>query len=264
MPFKFLPAADDWEKALGAVKVKPDSALSKALAESFKVDSDQPEKRYAMLPKIQKLATDFKKSKDVVAAGPKAAQVVQDLIDVIPSVRRTLEQTIKDLKSNAACEIDVQFMVHDWNKKSFQYGECFAEFESPGMPTIRRNGKLSASGMSINDIKLRSLGTVSLMVVPGGSMPRIEGTSKYEFKPGQKLMQFKGVQMVKKQKVRAKSGYEAIKKFGLKGSVGLDFKVVSGGAELTEDSEYKHAYEDEIEFEIEAGLPTFESFEQTR
>ena len=98
MPFKFLPAPDDWEKALAGVKVKPDSALSKALEESWKTDSDQPAKRMAVLPKIQKLAMDFKKSKNVTAGGPNAIKLVQDLIDVIPVVRKNCEQAINDFK----------------------------------------------------------------------------------------------------------------------------------------------------------------------
>jgi hypothetical protein len=56
------------------------------------------------------------------------------------------------------------------------------------------------------------------------------------------------------------------KKFGFKGSVGVEFKVVSVGGEATKESEYKDGYEQEVEWEIEAGFPTFpkESFEQTK
>ena len=55
--------------------MKPDSALSKALDESFELSADDLAKRLAVLPKILRLATDFKKSKEVVAAGPGAAKV---------------------------------------------------------------------------------------------------------------------------------------------------------------------------------------------
>ncbi len=263
MPFKFLPAPDDWEKSCDAVKVKPDSALSKALDESWRLGADQPAKRLAVLPKILKLATDFKKSKGVVAAGPNAVKLVQELIDVIPVVRKEREQEVKEFQASGACEIDVQFIITDWNGKSFEYATGYVAFESPGLPTIRKNGKLSANGLSINDIKLRPIGTVSLTVDPG-SAQSIEGSRAYEFKPGQKLMQFKAVQHVKTHKTKAKSLNEATKKFGLKGSVGAEFKVVSVNLERSEDSEYKKAYEDEVEWEIEAGVPTFLKFEQTK
>ena len=62
MGFKFLPTKDVWEKALATVNVKPDQAPSKALSEWFRVDADQPAKRLATLPNINKLASEFKKS----------------------------------------------------------------------------------------------------------------------------------------------------------------------------------------------------------
>lgn len=263
MPFKFLPAQDNWEKALAAVKVKPDSALSKALDESFKLGADQPAKRLAILPRILKLATDFKKSKEVVAAGTGAVKLIQELIDVIPVVRREREQEVKEFQKNGACEIDVQFLISDWNGKSFEYGTGYVEFESPGLPIIRKNGKLSASGLSVNDIRLRPSGTVSLMVDPGAA-EAIQGSTTYEFKPGQKLMQFKAMQHVKTRKTKAKSLSEATDKFGLKGSVGVEFKIVSVGGEVSKESEYKRGFEDEVEWEIESGVPTFKSFTQTK
>jgi len=263
MSFKFLPAQDNWEKALAAVKVKPDSALSKALDASFKLGADQPAKRLAVLPKIQKLASDFKKSKEVVAAGPNAVKLVQELIDVIPVVRREREQEVKEFQSSGACDIDVQFVITDWNGKSFEYATGYVAFESPGLPTIRKNSKLSSNGMSINDVKLRPVGTVSLTVDPG-SAASIEGTTEYSFKPGQKIMQFKAVQHVKTHKTKAKSVKEATNKSGLKGTAGVEFKVVSVGGEVTKESEYKDGYEDEVEWEIEAGVPTFKSFIQTK
>lgn len=262
MPFKFLPAQDNWEKALAAVKVKPDSALSRALDESFKLGADEPAKRLAVLPKIQKLASDFKKSKEVVAAGPNAVKLVQELIDVVPVVRKARELEIKEFQKSGVCEIDVQFVVTDWNGKSFEYATGYATFESPGLPAINKNGKMTASGLGLNDVKLRPSGTVSLMVATGSMT--VEGSTSYEFKPGQKVMQFEAVQMVKMHKTRAKSMSEATDKFGLKGSVGVEFKIVKVDGEVSQESEYKRGYEDEVEWEIESGVPTFKPFKQTR
>jgi hypothetical protein len=263
MPFKFLPAQDDWEKALAAVKVKPDSALSKALDESFKLSADEPAKRLAVLPRIQKLASDFKKSKEVVAAGPGAAKLVQELIDVIPVVRRERESEIKEFQKSGVCEIDVQFIATDWNGKSFEYAKAFAVFESPGMPKITKQGQMSSNGLNLNDVKLRPIGTVSLTVYLG-SGDSIEGSRPYEFKPGQKIMQFKAVQHVKTHKTKAKTVKEVADKFGFKGSVGIEWKIIKVGGEKTTESEYKNGYEDEVEWEIEAGVPTFLKFDQTR
>lgn len=263
MLFKFLPAQDSWEKALAAVKVKPDAALSKALDESFKLGADQPAKRLAVLPKILKLATDFKKSKEVVAAGPGAAKVVQELIDVIPAVRKEREQEIKDFRKGGACEVDAQFIITDWNGKSFEYAMGYVTFEPADMPKINKNGKLSASGLNISNVTLTPRGMVALSVDPGSAMA-IEGSTGYELKPGHNFMQFKAVQHVKTHKTKAKSLGEATSKSGLKGSVGVEFKVVSVGGEVTRESEYKNGYEEEVEWEIEAGVPTFKAFEQTK
>lgn len=259
MPFKFLPAPDDWEKALAAVKVKPDSALSKVLDESWKTGADQPAKRLALLPKILKLATDFKKSKVVVAAGANAAKVVQDLIDVIPVVRKEREKEVIELQKTGACQIDVQFNIKDWTNKSFESATGYVEFESPGLPTIRKIAKLSASGMSIDNVTLRPKGMVGLRVDTGSRS--IEGSADYEFKPGQDMMRFTAVQHHKTHKTKSKSAFEAVKKFGLKGSLGVEIKVFSAGVEKSSDSEYKEVYESEVEWEIEEGLPTFKTFE---
>lgn len=262
MPFKFLPAPDDWEKSCDAVKLKPDTALSKALDESWKLGADQPAKRLAVLPKILKLATDFKKSKDVVAAGPKAVKLVQDLIDVIPVVRKEREQEVKKFQEKQACEIDVQFKIIDWRGKSFEYATGYVEFEGAGLPMVRKNSKLTANGLSFDKVTLRPDGMVSLTVDPGANQS-ITGTTKYNFKPGQKVMQFEAVQHFTTHKTKSRSLNEATKKFGLKGSVGVEFKVVSVTVEGSKESEYKDVYEDEVEWVIEAGIPTFLQFKQT-
>lgn len=263
MPFKFLPAQDNWEKALAGVKVKPDAALSKALADSFKVNTDELSKRLAMLPKIQKLATDFKKSKEVTAAGPNAAKLVQELIDVIPSVRKDCEAAIKAFAAKGACEIDVQINIEDWNGQSFEYATGYATFTSPGLPTVNKIGKLSGHGLDLEAVKLRPEGGGLNLRVSTGSR-WIEGHADYEFKRGQKMIQFKAVQLVKKQKTKAKTLNDVTQKFGLEGTVGVEFKVLSVGGKATKESEYKQGYEDEVEWELEFGFPTFQPFTQTK
>ncbi|HUR27385.1 MAG TPA: hypothetical protein VM509_04310 [Planctomycetota bacterium] len=260
MGFDFLPAADNWEKACVAVKVKPDKVLSKALADSFSVNTDQPEKRLAMLPKIHKLASDFKKSKPVVEAGPPAAKLVGDLIDVIPKVKKKLEGDIQAFKKNCAVEVGVQIIVVDWNGKPFEYAKGFATFESPGVPTINATGTLSANGLKIDKVKLRPTGTVSLMVSTGSRT--INGVTDYELKPGKNLMKFKAIQHFKSHKTMAKSVDEVKKKFGFKVNAGIEWKIVKVGGEKTNESEYNEAREEAVEWEIEEGMPTFKEFKQ--
>lgn len=262
MPFKFLPAPDDWEKALAGVKLKPGKDLSKVLEEHWKIDADQPARRLALLPKIQKLAADFKKSKEVVAAGPSAAKLVQELIDVIPAVRKEREAEIREFQKTGVCAIDVQFHLTDWNGQSFEYATGYATFESPGLPTVNKNGKLSGHGLSLNDVQLRPEGSVSLRVSTGSRT--VEGSCDYEFKPGAKLLRFEGVQLAKTHKTKATSQREAIDKFGLKGKVGVEFKFLSGEVEKSKESEYKDGSGEEVEYVIETGMPTFLPFAQKK
>jgi hypothetical protein len=186
--------------------------------------------------------------------GAKAVGLAQDLIDLIPVVRKERELEIKKVQEKKACEIDVQFKITDWRGKSFEYAMGYVEFEDPGLP-------MSANGLSFDKITLSPGGMVSLTVDPGAA-ESITGTAKYSFKPGEKLIQFEAVQHFKPHKTKAKTLSDATSKFGLKGSVGVEFKVVSVGGEMTKESEYKQGYEDEVEWEIEAGVPTFLKFSQ--
>ena len=40
--------------------------------------------------------------------------------------------------------------------------------------------------------------------------------------------------------------FQAPEKSGFKGSVGVEFKIISVGGEVSKESEYKHGYEDEV------------------
>jgi hypothetical protein len=266
-PFKFLPAQDDWEKALAAVKVKPDSALSKALDESFRIDADQPAKRLAMLPKILMLATNFKKSKEVVAAGANAVKVVQELINVIPVVHREREREVKEFREVGAREVTVHFDVRNWKGKSFRFAEGYVAFEPQGMPSIIKSAELGDSGMVINRVVLAPHGMVALTVYPAGTTRAITGSCPdgYALKPGRgNYMQFSAEQNVERHKIKAKSLGDAKKKIGIKGSIGVDFTVFKAGGEITDEYEYSQGYEEEVEWEIEVGVPNFYSFRQTQ
>jgi len=52
------------------------------------------------------------------------------------------------------------------------------------------------------------------------------------------------------------------KKLGFKGTLGLEFKVAKVGGEVTEESEYMRGYEEEVEWEGEAALPSFKDFKK--
>lgn len=261
-PYKVLPQSWDFEREAAAVKLKADKALVKALEELFSFRrEDEYDKRLAMLPKILKLATDFKKSKEVVAAGPNAVKLIAEVIDLIPQERKTIEQAKREFEQNAAQKIDVQIMVVDWNNKPLEDITCSAIFQSPGVPKVVSGGKLSGNGFDINDVRLRPTGTLSLDVITP-SYSSIKGVTDYTFKPGKDVMKFKAVQVNKVVKVRAKKLEEATSKIGVKGSAGIAFSILTVGGEVTKESEYKKGFESEVEWEIEYGLPSFKEFKQ--
>lgn len=263
MAANWLPHYDNWQKGLAANKLKDDAGVTTVLKAFWKLRSDECDTRLSLLPRLLKAASDFKKSKPVVAAGTGALKMANELLDVLPAVRKQVEQQKRDFAASGAHPIDVQFVVVDWNGATFEYAErAFVTFESPGVPKVTESAKVTATGVSLNDIRLRSSGAVSLMIVPAAGHT-IEGATDYEFKPGKPVMKFKAVQHSKRQKIRAKSIDEVKDKLGYKVSAGLElFKVVKIGGEAAKESEFRQAWEDEVEWEVEVGLPTFKDFKQ--
>lgn len=263
MAANWLPHDDDWQKSLAANKLKDDAGVASVLKAFWKLRADEFDSRLALLPRLLKAANDFKKSKPVVAAGAGALKMANELLDVLPAVRRQVEQQKREFQASGAHAIDVQIIVVDWNGATFEYADsAYVAFESPGVPKVSARVKPSAAGLSLNDIRLRCSGAVSLMIVPSPGHT-IEGVTDYEFKPGKPVMKFKAVQHSRRQKIRAKSIDEVKDKLGYKASAGVDlFKVVKIGGEMTRESEFRQAWEDEVEWEVEVGVPTFKEFKQ--
>ncbi len=251
---------DSYKKDFVALKLKSDGGLGKLIEEFFRYDADEIDKKLLVLPKIQKSAEAFKKSKDAVAAGPAALKLAGEVLALVPKVHKKLEEEKKQFLTKGGQHVDIQFLVMDWNGKPFDAMSVFAIFEAPGVPKVTKQGKLSTNGLSLSGVELRPSGTVSLTVHTAGGM--IEGATDYEFKAGKSLIKFKAVQHSQKFKTRAKSMQEATNKTGIKGSVGLEFEVVKVGGEVSSEDEYKKGYEDEVEWELEAGMPTFKDFKQ--
>jgi len=251
---------DSYKKDLAATKVKSDGGLGKLITEFFHYDADEIDKKLVVLPKIQKSAEAFKKSKDAVAAGAGALKLAGEVLALVPKVRKELEKDKKEFLTKGAQHVDVQILVVDWNGKPFYATDAFAIFEAPGVPKVTKAGKLSSNGLSLSNVELRPSGAVSLMVKTAGGL--IEGATDYSFKAGKDLIKFRAVQHSQKFHTRAKSMQEATNKTGIKGNVGVEFEVVKVGGEVSSEDEYKKGFEDEVEWELEAGLLTFKDFKQ--
>lgn len=264
-PLKYLPPPDDWERFAKFYKLK-DNGLTKAIDAFWTRRDDEPDKGLAMLPKILKLATDLKNvlMKSKPPGDPTAVKYLGELIAAIPAVRKNLEESKQKYAKAGMQTMDVQITIVDWNGKpmSSEY-VAYVEFTSPGTPTVNPTEDIKSTGVNIDNLRLRSSGTVYLMVRdPRSAAAYCEGTTDYEFKPGKPIMKFKAIQHNKTFKVKARTYQEATEKLGIKGTVGLEFKILKVGGEVSKESEYKQGFEQEVEWEVEAGVPTFKDFKQ--
>lgn len=264
MGYKFLPSAETWESDLAKVKAKPDPDLSKVLQASFKINhGEHPEQRLALLPRVLKLAGDFKKSKGITAAGAPAVKLVQDLIDVVPAARRDLEQIQKDLARTRACAVDVQIVVQNWRRKPIDFGEAHVTFSSPGMTKVTRIAKLGGNAVEFKGVVLRPVGNLTLTVF-GGAAGNIVGTIDYEFKPGAGIMSFVTRQDHQVRKGSAQTLTEFGSKYDVKIGTELNIEVAKVNGEVARGSEYKKGYQEAVDWEVEVGLDSFAEFVQKK
>jgi hypothetical protein len=262
MTLKYLPTTEDWERYVKAYKLK-DNGLTNAFDEFWTKRDDELEKSLAVLPKIAKLATDEKKSKEVIAAPP-AGKWLDEVIGVVPKVRKMLEDKKREFERTGMQTVDVQIILVDWNGKPISSDYvAYTKFSSPGARDINPTSKITSNGVDLDDLRLRPSGTLYLWVrLPSDIATYMEGTTDYEIKPGKSVMKFKAVQHSKTVKVKAKTLEEATEKIGVKGSLGLEFEVVKVGGEVTKESEFKRGFEQEVEWEVEYGFPTVKDFKQ--
>lgn len=263
MSTDWLPHHSHWDKNLTYLKLKDDGGIGAILKTFWNLREDQYEQKLVLLPKLVKLAAAFKKSKAVVATGVAALEMANKLIDVLPTVRKKVEQQKRELQAAAAKPVDVQLIMVDWNGGNFGYGTtAHVAFESPGVPRIAMMGKPSPAGVvGFDDVELRDSGTMSLMLTLSTG-DTIEGVTEYEVKSAKSVMKFKAIQHHTRKKLRAKSIDEVKTKLGYKVNAGVDFKVLKAGGEVTRDNEYRSQWDDEVEWEVELGMPTFKDFKQ--
>lgn len=246
-----------------------DPGLTKALQSLAGLQrDDEYEKRIAFLTDIAKHATALAKMKEIVALGPKALQLFKDCAEAAVEARKRAETEKREADKSGLHSVKLQIIVNNWNNKPLGSGYSgYVEFRSPGVDVVRGADVLSGNGLDINDMRLRPTGTVYLIIRRRGETKDVycEGTTAYKFEAGKPntVMIFKFVQNNKVIKLRAKTVDEVTEKLGVKGSVGLEFKVLTVGGEVSKESEYKHGFEQEVEWEVDYGIDSFKFFEQT-
>jgi hypothetical protein len=263
MTLKTLPTHKDWPTLQRAHRIATDDGLGKLLEAFWRLGRDQHDERLALLPKIQRAARALARSKALADAGPQAATMLESVAALCDAQRREVEREKKAFAATGAQSVDVQFIIVDWNGKPLRNATGLVVFKSPGVPTVARKARLTGGSLDVNDARLRSSGTVQLHVQPEGNGDAIVGATDYAFKPGAaKVIKFKAVQHAEQLRARAKSIDEVSRKLGVKGSVGADWKVVKIGGEVVGERVDRGALEEEVEWHVKAGLPSFLDFRQ--
>jgi hypothetical protein len=263
MSLKTLPTHNDWPTLARAHRIRSDNGLGKLLEQFWRLGKDQHDERLALLPRLQRAARDLARSKDMAAAGPLAPKMLEQIAALCNDQRKEIERDRKAFAENGAHPVDVQFIVVDWNGAPLRNATGTVIFKSPGVPAVARKVKLSGGSLDVDDARLRASGTVHLHVQPDGRGAAIVGATDYAFKPrGTSVLKFKAVQHVEQVRARAKSIDEVSRKLGVKGSMGADWKVVKIGGEVAGERLDRDAFEEEVEWHVKAGLPTFLDFRQ--
>lgn len=265
MPLKTLPYYKDWPTLMRQYRFQnqPDNGFAKALEAFWQLRKDEVEQRLAALPRLQKLAQEMARSKALAAASPTAPKLFDEVAGLVAAKRKEIEAERKAFEAGGAHAVDVQLIVVDWNGRPLRDARGSVVFKSPGVPTVSQNSKLTGSSIDLNDVRLRPSGTLHVAVHPDSKAESIVGIADYEFKPGAKaVLKFKAVQHAEQYRVRARTLDEVSRKLGFKGSAGVDWKVVKIGGEVAGEQLDREAFEQEVEWHVKAGLPTFLDFKQ--
>ena len=257
MADKLLTVAG-WKAVLAKNKDKvkdlKDAALVAALTRYEKFPEDATSERRDILDELKDIATALKKDK-AVAAAPAVAKYLGDLLVAVANARKKIE---KDLGAVGMKKIDVQVIVNDWKGEPMGGYEAFVEFKAPGAPVVNLKQEIKGGVVTFNDVSLAPSGTMRLMAVSKGKPSTLpQGVISYDL-PSKPIMKFRAEQGAVEIKKRAKSAKEATEKAGLKGTAGIEWKIITVGGEKTSETESKDSYEEEVEFVIRAGTAKFD------
>jgi hypothetical protein len=240
-----------WKAVLTKNNAVKDNGLLVALARYEKYPEEATSERRDALDQVIRLAGILQKDK-AVATLP---VVLKYLRDVATAGVNERQQIAKDLGKIGMRTIDIQVMALNWEGVPMNGYLGVAEFKSPGTPTVALKQDIQGGVVSFKGVSLAKSGTLRFIAAPRSPKSLfLQGLIDYTL-PSQSIMKFQATQETFEIRKRAKSSKEATEKAGLKGTAGIDFKIVSVGGEKTSESERKDAYEEEVEFVIKAGKP---------
>ena len=248
-----------WLKLIKATKLR-DPGIAKAIDDYWDCKEPAFEGRLIALTKL--LAHAKKMSTDkAVKAEREVSDYLKALIkDCTDEVRKTKADQKKyeaKAKKEGRREVNVQFVIKNFLNEPMHSHKAMIEFKAPGIDDIYLSKPIKGGVCSFKEIELMPVGTVRLLAVSTGKSSYIPtGVASYKLGTG-KTATFNAKQGVKTVKVKARSLTEMTKKAGLKGSAGVEFKVVKIGGETSIEREQKKAREQSVEWEVLVGTGDF-------
>lgn len=246
----------NWLDLVDAYKLKPDG-LKDALRDYAESRArDECDGALKALATLAKLGTTLKSSKEVKVAGPDVIKRIGKLLDGVATSQKEWEKK-KAERAQEGTQQDIQIQLERWDGKSMYGGWAKVEISPRGGKVIKKEVSTAGTILNINDVFLQPVGMLTLSLYRADQL-MCTGTAKYQFTPGKdKGLQFMFSQKSTTVKKKAKSLEELSDRLEMKGSVGLEIKVLKVGGEVTKETAYKKGYEEEVEWEVEMGEDKF-------
>ena len=184
--------------------------------------------------------------------------------DVVPThstasradTRKGPPAAAKDPKGSR--KVDIQITLVNWDNAPIIGYQGLAEFKSPGVPDVTLGSEIKGGVISFTKVALMPQGTLRVLAISKGEAATApSGVVNYKL-PDKGLMTFTATQGRKVVKVSAKTSQEASDKVGVKGTLGIDYKIVKAEGEISGETEKKKGSEVSTEWEVVLGLDLFD------
>lgn len=195
--------------------------------------------------------------RDFVSAG--ALQKKPDEITFEPEVITiSAAEKSKLLKGAGWKQVNVIATIVDFMGEPMRGHRVFAEFKAPGVAPVVEGGDVTGGAMSWSGVWLKPEGTLRLMAVSTGEAAMApEGVTFYQL-PQKGPLKFKAMQKSTEVTVTAKTVEEAAKKVGAKGSIGVDYKIIKIGGEVSGEEATKKGEELALTWKVILPVAAFE------
>jgi hypothetical protein len=227
------------------------------LGEALKLYESEPEKPSEIcdaLDAVTKAALLEKRDKSV-AADRALVKYLDDVIKAAAAERKKIETEAGEL---GLTKINVQIIVKDFEGELINGRKMAVKFVAPGTRDVLLNQDTKDGVLNFTHLSLAPHGTIYIYAFPsGGSALRVEGAEGYDL-PKSPLVRFLATQKGKEIKQKATSATDVTKKAGLKGNIGIDWKVLTIGGEKSSEEEVKKSYGQEVEWVISVATGRFD------